>query len=70
MKVNSYSNSEGQRRQFMNFYRLVKTHSLLNNLFLSDSISRDVYNGEVKETLEKIHILKQQLEKYDIRRFC
>lgn len=54
----------------MNFYRLTKTHSLLNSLFLSDSISREVYNAEVKETLEKISILRQQLEKYDIRRFC
>jgi len=58
------------RRQFMNFYRLVKTHSLLNSLFLADAISRDTYNQEIKEALDKIHLLKQQLEKHDIRRFC
>lgn len=54
----------------MNLYRLIKTHSLLNNLFLSDSISRDVYTQEVKDTLEKINILQQQLQKHDIHRFC
>jgi len=54
----------------MNFYRLVKTHSLLNSLFLADTISRDTYNQEIKEALDKIHLLKQQLEKHDIRRFC
>ena len=54
----------------MNFYRLVKTHSLLNSLFLADSITRDTYNSEVKETLDKIHLLKQQLERYDLKRFC
>lgn len=36
-------------------------HSLLNNLFLSDAMPRDIYNQEVKETLEKIALLKQQL---------
>ena len=54
----------------MNFYRLVKTHSLLNSLFLSDSISRETFNMEIKETLEKINLLKNQLEKQDLRRFC
>lgn len=66
----TYTSSEGTRRQFMNFYRLVKTHSLLNSLFLADSITRDTYNSEVKETLDKIHLLKQQLERYDLKRFC
>jgi|JI6StandDraft_1071083.scaffolds.fasta_scaffold46293_4 hypothetical protein len=68
--MSSYTGNEATRRQFMNFYRLVKTHSLLNSLFLADSISREVYNSEIKETLEKISLSKQQLDKHDLRRFC
>ena len=58
------------RRQFMNLYMLIKTHSLLNGLFLSYSINRDTYHSEVKEVLERINLLKEQLKGQDIERFC
>ena len=49
---------------------LIKTHSLLNTLFLSYSINRETYNAEVKEVLERIKLLKEQLQGQDIERFC
>jgi hypothetical protein len=57
-------------RKFMNLYRLVKSLSLLNHLYLSESIPRTLYNEEVKETQQKIQLLKEALKTYDIRRFC
>ena len=54
----------------MNLYMLIKTHSLLNGLFLSYSINRDTYHSEVKEVLERINLLKDQLKGQDIERFC
>jgi len=54
----------------MNFYRCVKTLHLLKNLYLSEAMSRNVYNEEVKDLQEKLIILKEDLKHYDIKRFC
>ena len=54
----------------MTFYRHVKTLNLLHNLYLAEAINPDTFNQEVNQITQKMDLVRNHLQGYDLKRFC